>query len=993
MSPQRPNVWTTSAGLTAVLVEQVLQGFPLAGPERGQFDLSHWSILVPTRRAARLLEKRLFDAAGRSAMVLPRVRPIGDVEEDVIGAYVPDGSLPPAISTTAQLFLMLSLIDQWADEHPHVALAGDVRSSRGQALGLAESLCDLVNQLDTEEVTLAFADRFAPLELAEHREAILSLLQLVQEQVPARLARNVLMGPAQRRNRLIASEAQRIAEGRHHGPLIAAGSTGTNPATRKLLKAIALHPHGAVILPGLDLTLEDEAWDQVTENHPQYAMRLLLADLNVTRKDVGEFASPSPRAQLLREVMRPAATTHMWHGNAGLHALEIKTATAGLRLMEAPDRHLEARMIALLLRQVLDTPGARGALVTPDRDLGQQVTAELRRWNADIDDSAGEPLVRFGRAQLCALLIACLETEFSPASVVALLAHPDVSFAGVGTRHLAHVFEIACLRHDLPPRAPEDFAMAVFRARRKSEADPHAHPVIASLDETGWQALHAFAAQLAGAFSDLHQDAAAALDVHVDAVMHVLSALAPVPEIATDHDRAFEQVMQGLRDAAAFHPVATLGRTLFSISWALAQETVRLIPRDDVRLAIYGLAEARMIEADLLVLGGLNETLWPARVDPGPWFNRPMRKELGLALPERDIGITAHDFAQAAARENVVITWAKRRGTAPLTPSRFVLRLRALLQSLGQRPTQQLDQQYLQWAHALDAPTQPVTLAMPTPRPATALRPTRFSVTAIEKLIRDPYGIFARRILGLEPLQPLAGEMEPRLRGILFHAALSQWLVADDEKSLDGLLAAGQRVFADYMSHPQVRHFWWPRFVRMARAFVDEDAMLRADVVKSFAEARGRCDFAVSGVDHRLTAHADRVDLTRSGGLRFIDYKSGAVPSGPQVVSGLSPQLTLEAAILVSGEYENDLRGDIDDLLYIQIGGGRPPVSVSHPVAKAGQDVAGLARLHLARLKALLAQYQSPDQPYVPRAVIFKERDISDYDHLSRFAEWSRGGA
>jgi len=991
MTAPRPNVWTTSAGLGEVLVEHVLQGFPLPPEERAQFDLSHWTILVPTRRAARMLEQKLFEKAGRKVLVLPRIRPMGDVDEDMLADHASGAGLAPAISGLGQLFLMLQLVDDWAAANPHVRLAEDVSDSRGQALGLARSLVALVNQLETEEVTLAFEQRFEMLELAEHRESILSLLHLVQEQLPARLQARGLMGPAARRNALIAAEARHIASGGHHGPIIAAGSTGTNPATRKLLKAIATHPQGAVILPSLDTTLDDESWNLIAENHPQHAMKLLLADLAVERKEASELSPVSQRVRLLRETMRPAAATDKWFANPALQALSVQNATAGMRLMEAPDRHIEARVIALLLRETLETPGKRAALVTPDRNLGQQVTEELKRWHADIDDSAGEPLIRFGRAQLCALVLACVEDGFAPASIVALLAHPEVSLGQANARHQAALFEISCLRRDLAPRSPREFASVVARVKQETAVDSHSHPALIGLDDAGWDALLNFALKFSAVLSPLLDAAPATLDVLVATLESVLEGLTPDVDEADPYTRSFAAVMQGLRDASPFHPVTSLHRALASITWALQQETIRRLPREDTRLAIYGLAEARMIEADLVVLGGLNESLWPAAVDPGPWFNRPMRLELGLAQPERDIGITAHDFAQNASHPNVVITWSKRLGTTPMTPSRWVLRLRALLETLGVEKQDQLDYQYLLWVSDLDQPAQLINLPIPRPTPPVAHRPTSFSVTTVEKLIRDPYAIYAQNILKLEPLPPLGGEMEPRLRGTLFHAALAQWLQREGDHSLDQLIAAGQSVFKPYMEEPEVKHFWWPRFARMVQAFIEADAVLCSDVAARFVEVKGRHAFAVQGVGHVLTARADRIDVTQGGKVRFIDYKTGSVPSFKQVESGLNPQLTLEAAILLNGAYGPDLPLAVDDLIYIQTGGGAPSVKISR--ASSAFEAEAVAKHHLGRLKALLAAYQNINQPYVPRAAIFKERDTSDYDHLSRHGEWSLKGS
>ena len=990
MRPQ-PNVWTCGAGLIEALARKVLAGFPLSP---GDHDLSRWTILVPTRRAARTLEKRLFDLSGQTAMLLPKVRPIGDTDEDLLDDVFPDEGLPEALPRMGQLFLMLSLVDEWAAANPHLDLAADVLASRSQALGLAQSLADLVSQLETEEVTAPLARVFEGLDLAQHRQSILSLLALVQEQMPARLAAENRIGPSERRNRLLRLEAKRIAEGGETGPIIAAGSTGSNPATRDLLKAIANHPLGAVILPGLDLALDAAAWDAVGPNHPQYALRLLISALEVERKDVKPFAEETPRQMLVREMMRPAETTELWAGTASLPRTVIDAARDGLRLIEAPDRQHEARAIALLFRELLEHKDRHAALVTPDRDLAQMVAAELLRWNAMIDDSGGEPLIRFGRAQLCKLVIDCVEDGFTPASLVALLAQPAVTLGleVAEARLLAQQFEVALLRQGLPPTSPADMVETFTRVREDAKRNRHLPRLVDAMDEAAWEKLGEFVQRLAAALTPLTAGGEAPLADHVDRLVGVLAALAPDDD---DYQAGpvLDEVFESLRQESARHPLCSFRRALSSIVWALRQETLRPQRRDGTRLAIYGLAEARMIEADLVVLAGLNETIWPAATDPGPWVNRTMRRSVGLAEPEREIGMTAHDLAQGMLHPNVVLTWSKRAGTAPLMPSRWILRLRALMEKAGIAPEAQLAQEAVTLARALDASSTARPVAMPRPAPPVALRPVSFSVTEIEKLIRDPYAVFARRVLTLEPLDPLGGEADPALRGTLFHDALARY-VSGGTRTLTALIAAGETVFAPYLSHPDVRHFWWPRFRRMAEAFIAEDAALCEGLAASLVERDGRIAFMIDGVEHKLRARADRIDVMADRTARLIDYKTGTVPSAKQVEAGLNPQLTLEAAMLREHGFGDGLPEEASDLVYIKASGGNPPVKVTS--LRGGQtpvDVKATPLRHLAGLKDLLARYRAETQGYIPRAVMHREDDVSDYDHLSRFAEWSRGGA
>jgi ATP-dependent helicase/nuclease subunit B len=280
---------------------------------------------------------------------------------------------------------------------------------------------------------------------------------------------------------------------------------------------------------------------------------------------------------------------------------------------------------------------------------------------------------------------------------------------------------------------------------------------------------------------------------------------------------------------------------------------------------------------------------------------------------------------------------------------------------------------------------------MPRPAPPVDLRPVSFSVTEIEKLIRDPYAVYARRVLKLEPVDALGGEADPALRGTLFHEALGHY-VAGGVQGAAALVSAGERVFAPYMSHPDVRHFWWPRFRRMAEAFVSEDTRLREDVAASLVEQTGRITFAINGVEHVLRARADRIDIMQDRTVRLIDYKTGTVPSAKQAGSGLSPQLTLEAAMLRDHGFGDHLPEEASDLVYIKAGGGMPPVKVtSLRDGPDAIDIKDASARHSAGLKALLARYRSVTQAYIPRAIMFRDGDVSDFDHLSRHDEWSRG--
>ncbi len=977
-----------------VLARAVLNGFPVA--DTG-IALSRWTVLLPNRRSARALQSILLEESGARAMLLPRIRPIGDLDEELLDDSLPQNGVFDGIAKTDQLHAILLLLTRWAEANPAAQLAQDVLHAGSQAFALALSLQQLVNQFETEDVEVETLKDVYDLDLAGHRQNILDLLKVVTAELPALLAKDNLIGPAARRNLMIRLEATRVAERKHKGPIIAAGSTGTNPATRDLLKAIALDPMGAVVLPGLDLALDAAAWSAITPEHPQFALRTLLSQWSVDRSAVAELgAAQGRRMWLMGQTMRPAEVADQWSSSLASATDQVRQALHDVALIEARDRQEEADVIALRLRQHVATAEGKAALITPDRDLAIRVKASLKRWNIEIDDSAGERLTHTGHAALLVLLLSMVEDSFSASSIFSLLYHNDCNFGISRGEHLERVrsLELAGFR-GLPEAHGLDGLVGRLQARRETVAsDPYAHPLLRGLTDEQWSGAARLGAQLVSITAHLADQGPRSLAEHVDRLGHALDALSPAGELISPADQLLLDVLEGLRVGSAWHPVLPLDRAQHSIVQALARETLRPVFNDDHRLAILGLAEARLIDVELAILGGLTEGSWPERPDAGPWLNRPMRDGLKLQQPEREIGVTAHDFVQGFCHPFVMLTWPRRLGGAPAAPSRWVLRLKAVIEAAGVDPKSVVDMSLPVLMRRLDEPLDFVPLRRPRVTPPVAARPTRFSVTRIEKLVRDSYWVYARGILKLVPLEGFGEDVDAALRGQLIHAALHDWTTSlpqvPESESLNLLLAKGGEAFQPYMGLPEVATFWWPRFQRMAMQFVETDRMLRSATAQSVTEIGGSIAFDVAGAEHVLIARADRIDIEQDGTLRLVDYKSGAVPSINQIKSGFAPQLTLEAAIALRGGFRNLASHDVKDVMYVSVGGTAKGVEITSLAAK--NDVAAEAARAFAGLVALLEAFQHPATAYIPRHNPKFEDDVSDYDLLSRKLEWQLEG-
>lgn len=980
-----------------VLAAAILDGSLIPGGPPSPLDLARWTILLPTRRAVREFERVLFDKCGRRGLLLPRLRPLGDIDEDLLDPETGQdagGGFPEAMTPTGQLLVLIDLIDDWARDNAHTPLAREVAAAPHQAYGLAVSLKELLDSLETEEADTARIPDLFGLESARHREAILEFLAIARERYPQRLASMQRVSSAARRSMVLRHEARRLAEQTNGAPIVAAGSTGSIPATRELLRAIASRPRGAVVLPGLDTSLDAASWQAVDAQHPQYALKQLITAFAADHRAVPVLGGGGDRAWLASELMRPSATADAWRAAILDNGPRIRSAMQGVELIAAAHEQQQAEIIALVLRQALETPHRIAALITPDRTLARRVKAELMRWNVTIDDSGGEPLLRFGGASLLQLVIEAAQSKFQPIALANLMRHGlcrlgrDADIA----RRAVSVIEIACLRGRQQALPLPDLSENLRRLAHDETA--RLHRTLQVLPAEHWAEAQAFAGDLSAALSPLWQPDVQSFTHHIEVLLQVAEALAGPDLWENEAGEGLRTVCAELRREAPHLRHCDFYRACAIILHSLRQATLRPRHRRVSRLSILGLLEARLVRPDLVVLGGLNEGVWPGLPDSGPWLNRPMRDTLGIEQPERAIGQTAHDFVQAFGAAEVKLVWSGRRGDQPAIPSRWVFRLRMMLEAAGLEASAAGSAAWPRLAQALNAPDTVAPHPKPKPSPPIEVRPRRLSVTRVETLIRDPYAIYARHILELEPLEPIAAPADHAVRGIIVHDTISDFLkehpsgLPDD--AVQDMMRLGRRNFERISGLTALEAFWWPRFAQIAQWFVNHERGVRAGVRRILSEAEGRIEMVIAARPFILSCRADRVDLLHDGSARIVDYKTGSVPTGPQVKSGLAPQLTLTAAILERGGFRAIGETPVSEFCYIKLGGGDPAGEIKTP--KIDETPSAIASRQVAGLCELITAYDTPQQPYLPRNIMEHEDDESPFDHLSRYREWMLAG-
>lgn len=1025
--------------IAALVDGRLVRGFDArSNPER----LADATLYLPTRRAGRLAREIFLEVLNTDAAVLPRIIALGDIDEDEL-AFAEETEqfsgaapleIPPRLGELERRLTLARLVAAWAKSP---VTSPQVVGGPASTLQLAGDLARLMDDMVTRGVEWGALDRLVPDQLDQYWQHSLDFLRIARQAWPAYLAEVSRIEPAARRDLLIAAEAARLTA-QPEGPVIAAGSTGSMPTTAKFLHAVAKLPHGAVVLPGLDTDLDEESWETIggmrdakgkfttppASNHPQFAMHALLDRFGLKRDEVEILGEPAPhgREMLMSETMRPSSATAQWHDRLEQPEIaeKISAGMNSIAVVAAPNPEMEALAIAIAMREARHLDKS-AALVTPDRALARRVMAALTRWNLEFDDSGGEALLDTPSGIFARLTAEAATKGLEPSTLLALLKHPLLRLGAAPGAHrrATEVLELALLRGTRPQAGSEGLARDFERFRselakmrsgetsslhpleqrtrlRDVELDP-AQSLISKL-RTALSPLESLGASKPYDFAELalrHREALTALSCD----QHGIS-VAFEEQAGSVLASAFDELVGAKKLSGVMVPLADYP-DVFQI--AFADRMVRRPESPRAQLHIFGQLEARLTETDRVILGGLVEGVWPPAPRIDPWLSRPMRHELGLDLPERRIGLSAHDFAQLLGTDDVILSHSAKVGGAPAVASRFLHRLEAVAGETRWKAAKASGEKYVHYAAELDRPDKVEPIAQPAPKPPLATRPLKMSVTAIEDWLRDPYTIYARYILKLDPLDPVDMPLSAADRGSAIHAALGEFTqafaAALPDDPLRALREIGGKHFAPLMERPEARALWWPRFQRIATWFAEWETIRRGDIAAISAEFRGEIGIPLANArTFTLSARADRIERHRDGSFAILDYKTGQPPTGKQVRMGLSPQLTLEAAILREGGFEGIPAGaSVDELTYVRLSGNNPPGEQRTLELKirpgdtpqSPDDAADHARRELEKL---IRQFDDENQPYTSLNLSMWSNRYGSYDDLARIKEWSAAG-
>lgn len=945
----------------------------------GPTGLAEGLVLVPNNRAGRAITEAFVRRSG-GGLLLPRLIPVGDPELDerIGGALEPldDAEpVPPAVEPVERLFLLSRLV---REQVPNTDAA--------EALRLAEDLARTLDQLLVEEVPPSRLREFASElpDLSLHWQASLDRLSVILDAWPKLLAERGRIDLAERRNRLLRGLAERWRARPPRGFVAAAGITTAAPAVARLLRIVSRLEKGTVVLPALDTEMDAEEWEALgpheadpdtgyrrrsIETHPQFHLKLLLDRMGVARGEVqrwrwgGGRDAPAVRSRAIANAMKPAAFTSKWQ--------ELKPADrrlTGVRAIELADPAQEAQAIALALREALEQPGRTAALVTPDRGLARRVSAHLRRWGIEADDSAGRPLPETPPGTLLLALAAAGAEQFAPVPLLALLKHPLVRR---GEGRLDWLEGARSL--DLALRGPRPAAGLAGIGEHLSDWTGRDRKVRQKALEW-WREVRPLLAPLEKAFAR----ESAPLPELLAVLRETAASLCGDEVWAGPAGRAAADLFAAAEPAAGGSGRLAPQSLPALIEQLMSRVAVRPPYGQHPRIFIWGLLEARLQQADLMILGGLNEGIWPPLPTPDPWLAPRLRHELGLPGLERRIGLAAHDFASALGGREVLVTRARRDARSPAVASRFWLRLEAMTGGLTRSP------HHRRWAEAVDRPGAYNPAQRPAPTPPVADRPRSISVTEVDRLKADPFAFYARKMLALPSLDEVDADPGAAWRGSAVHKVLEAWMKEDDCDPAR-LRPRAEALLQDSSAHPLMRALWQPRLLE-AIDWIAEEVAKNRDVGRKPVRAEAWGEAEVAGV--KLQGMADRIDRAADNSLAIVDYKTGTPPGSKAVAEGYSMQLGLLGLIAERGGFDG-IEGVPAAFEYWSLARKAGKLGyVASPVGgRNGLDPADFTTVAARNFIAAAEAWLTGGEPFT--AKLHPEfAPYGEYDQLMRLDEW-----
>jgi ATP-dependent helicase/nuclease subunit B len=910
-------------------------------------------LLLPNHRGANELKHALFQVNGNAPLLLPSMYFLGEL---CLHEWVSvEGRVPQkVISHQQRMGWMVNCVYDLMQRG--MMGVGINTPSIKSAIHYAESFLSVRDDCLRANVCPSKLAYLVPTDYAEHWSETLSVFQALTAALEEQLEFHQLIEPITHQRNVV----QTILHEWHHSPpsypVIAAGSTASTPITAQLLHGIAALTHGTIVLPSVDMQMQEKTWQTISVSHPQYHLKQWLDASGLTRQNVTCISlGDATREHFIIEMMRPAENNAI-----GSESTEKKLLSSDaqsclpITLHECADDIAEVETIMLMVREALHQGVKQIVVVAEDDCFSQRLSHALDAYHIPVNRASGIHATHHPAYRMMMLVAELLFLPYSSAQLLAVLRLPDVG--------------------------KDDFAswldMKLLRGWHSIDEMARILPYCQSAEEKRWlEQLSTYVMQGKRRVSLLHA-------AHIAALKHI------APDIMADSTHCLFQLMQ---EGTAFFEHVSPETIIHSSDYVgllgqyFSSTRLPISSLDsDAPVTIMGALETRLHSADYIIIPKLNEGTWPHVIPCEPWLNRAMRSQLGLNFAERQVSLAAHDFCQLLKAPQVLLTRARKECDSPTNASRFFERVRLWIKVT---PPPYL----YAWRSTMVASHSRPRVQAPAPNPPLESRMTRLSATQMETLQRNPFEVYASHICRFRELEPLDAPFSPKELGNVIHKVMERAAPYYDGEMLEPYLGALQQGFMQEASRhvPEKQaHFYLKKLERMMDAVVETEQS-RAYLIDGLeAETPLSAPFNTAQGTITFTAKIDRIERRKARGVCIIDYKTGEAPKPKEVASGERCQLIIAAMVLhaLSDSPTVDLPHMIQGLEYWQIGGGIMPKAMVTNVGGNEKHPLNWEMLsqHLLSTAAYFCFDANATFPWLD----MKTRFTNAAAHFARVGEW-----
>ncbi len=907
------------------------------------FDsLAQTKIFLPNQRSCRELRQVFLQKVPQnSTLILPKIKAISDLSFEDFFDFLPQKEIEEIINEILQI-KVISGIDHLfflSSEVQKLAIFGE-NIDTVQALRISLHLKDLFEEIEREEIDFKKLNDIDDSNLSQHRQITLEFLRNFHVHLKNSLIKNDIFFASSYQNFIAKKFNEALQKYGSKFPLIIAGSTGSVPASKELIKAISSQKNGYVILHGV----EESTQNFSSENHPQFFLNNLINFLEVDKKQIVKIAHPDfclsseSMQQLLSNLMLPAEQTQKWQSLDQINRINLST-------ISAKDELEEARIIALILAEKF-VDQKKYAVITNNKKLATLLKYELQNLNLPFNDSRDIGIFNSKLVNFILLILHLIEDDFSSPTLLAVMQN-SLCYTS-SQEQTVQDFENKILRQNRTKLGLLGIKDAL-NGDLKTFFDDFYHQLSPLLKQKE--------------SSDIAGYTIAIIETVTNLSGRKFEALLNAEDAKTELFEFFEKLKRN-------HDFAINSKNALAIFEVLFSQ-ISFFDKSDAAAPIQILStiEARLLNYDLVIVASLNEGDFPT-IEAENWLGKKIKKDLGIDKKLKKVGQNAYDFCNYLSNKEVILTRSLSSNGATSSPSPFLLKLQTLCQKLDIKLDE--GEKYFEILKNLNQ-VEACKIKRPQPKPEIKFRPQELAITDISKLISDPYSIYAKRILNLRELQKIDFEPGYSEFGSFVHKALEEFV--KNPQTLEKSLENSREIFAKYFINEDAQLIWWPKFENIFRGFFARESELKT--IRNLTEFEVKA--VIEGI--RIKGKIDRIAFTKENSAAIFDYKTGSVPAPKDVISGNEPQLTIAALLLL----ESSFGDEISALNYWKLSFSTDDEIKT--ISTNSEEIKILAHAAKVGLSKLLIHFADENNGYIA-APDLENYYENEYSHLSRVKEW-----